>query len=111
MNDLLKEYANADTVQPGEDWISMTRAGRMELVRNELINFKGAGSFKVIKADENGQIVISIEKGIPANERGLYLLELEQTLKNNIDQGIHLWCEPVGDKSKLRKLRGVKIKT
>lgn len=111
MNNLLKEYACADTVRPGDDWKSKSEQERVELVRKELENYKGAETFQVIKADTNGQIVISIEIGIPANERGLYLLELEQTLKNNLDQGLHLWCEPVGDKSKLRKLRGVKIKT
>jgi len=111
MNKPLKENACADTVKTGEKWKSASEPERMELVLKELGNFKGAETFKVVKADAGGQIVISIEKGIPANERGLYLLELEQTLKNNLDQGLHLWCEPVGDKSKLRKLRGVKIKT
>ena len=27
------------------------------------------------------------------------------------DKGITVWCEPIGDKSKLRKLRGIEIKT
>ena len=65
---------------------------------------------KVIKAPENGQIVLRVEKIIPVNERGPFLLELEEKLKM-IDQGITIWCEPVGDKSKLRQLRGVKINT
>lgn len=110
MNKLLKENANAETVQTGDGWKNIAESERKKLVKNELENFSGAETFEVIRADANGQIVISIEKGIPANERGLYLLELERTLKDNIDQGLHLWCEPVGDKSKLRKLRGVKIK-
>ena len=38
------------------------------------------------------------------------ILELEEKLKL-IDKGITIWCEPVGDKSKLRKLRGVEIVT
>ena len=59
----------------------------------------------------NGQIVIKINKSIPSNERGLFLLELEEKIKYNIDRGITIWCEPVGDKSALRKLRGVKIKS
>jgi hypothetical protein len=32
-------------------------------------------------------------------------------LKSAVDRGITVWCEPVGDKSKLRQLRGVKIIT
>ena len=66
--------------------------------------------FEVIKAPDNGQIVLKIEQIIPVNERGLLLLELEEILKSVVDKGITVWCEPVGDKSKLRKLRGVEIK-
>ena len=54
---------------------------------------------------------MKIERIIPANERGLLLLDLEEKLKIEIDKGITVWCEPVGDKSKLRKLRGIEIKT
>ena len=39
------------------------------------------------------------------------ILELEERLKSKIDKGITVWCEPIGDKSKLRKLRGIKINT
>ena len=38
------------------------------------------------------------------------LLELESYLKENIDKGLTVWLEPVGDRSKLRNLRGIKIK-
>ena len=39
------------------------------------------------------------------------LLELEEKLKKELDEGITIWLEPVGDKSKLRNLRGINIKT
>ena len=39
-----------------------------------------------------------------------FFLNLEERLKNNIDKGLTVWFEPVGDKSKLRNLRGIKIK-
>ena len=67
--------------------------------------------FQVTQALDNGQIVLRIEKSIPANERGLLLLELEEKIKLGIDMGLTIWCEPVGDKSKLRKLRGIEINT
>ena len=41
--------------------------------------------------------------------RGIILLDLEEQLKKNIDQGLTVWLEPIGDKSKLRNLRGVKF--
>ena len=64
---------------------------------------------EVVSAPSNGQIVLKIERIIPANERGLFLLDLEESLKSSIDKGITVWCEPVGDKSKLRNLRGIKF--
>lgn len=111
MNKNFKNYANVDTVQPGEAWKSMNEDERKTLVNQQLQVFEGAESFKVIKSDANGQVVIAIEDNIPANVRGLYLLKLERHLKENIERGLHLWCEPVGDKSVLRKLRGVVINT
>tara|TARA_R110002111_G_scaffold69071_4_gene111819 strand:+ start:129 stop:464 length:336 start_codon:yes stop_codon:yes gene_type:complete len=111
MNKNFKNYAFVDTVQPSENWKKISQTERIELIYNQLHKYQGAETFKVEQADENGQIVIAVDKNIPANERGLYLLELEQTLKEYVDQGLHLWCEPVGDKSALRKLRGVVIKS
>ena len=35
---------------------------------------------------------------------------LEEDLKLNIDKGLTVWCEPLGDKNSLRNLRGIKIK-
>ena len=52
---------------------------------------------------------MKIETKIPASERGVLLLELEKSLKLKIDEGITIWLEPVGDKSKLRQLRGIKF--
>ena len=36
---------------------------------------------------------------------------MSPVIKNNIDKGLTVWFDPVGDKSKLRNLRGVEIKT
>ena len=64
-----------------------------------------------VKALDNGQVIIRIDHLIPANKRGVLLLDLESLLKKTMDLGITVWCEPVGDKSKLRQLRGVTINT
>ena len=105
------EDASTETIKPSNNWKNKTRDQRISIVSPQLKKFAGAEDFVVVEADESGQIIIAIENGLPANKRGLYLLELEQYLKNNIDKGLHLWCEPVGDKSRLRNLRGVTIKT
>ena len=36
---------------------------------------------------------------------------LESELKENIDAGLTVWFEPVGDKSKLRNMRGIKFQS
>ena len=111
MKKQFENHAYTDTIRPGDNWKNSSKFERMEFVTEQFQCFEGAEDFKVVQADENGQIVIAIERSIPASERGVYLLALEQTLKDNIDQGLHLWCEHVGDKSVLRKLRGVVINT
>ena len=105
------EDASTETIKPSNNWKNKTRDQRISIVSTQLKKFAGAEDFVVVEAEESGQIIIAIANGLPANKRGLYLLELEQYLKNNIDKGLHLWCEPVGDKSRLRNLRGVTIKT
>ena len=49
-------------------------------------------------------------QNISVSKRGLFLLELEEELKRNIDQGLTIWCEPIGDKNSLRNLRGIQMK-
>lgn len=58
----------------------------------------------------NGEIFINLVEAIPANIRGSLLLDFEAELKARIDAGIVVWCEPLGDKSTLRNLRGIQIR-
>ena len=105
-----KNFANAATPTTSKDWVVKSEKDRIEMILKELKKNILYKDFEVVKVPDNGQIVLRIEKVIPANERGLLLLELEEKLKL-IDNGITLWCESVGDKSKLRKLRGIEINT
>jgi Tfp pilus assembly protein PilZ len=106
-----KNFSNSITPTTGQDWKKQSEESRIKLLSKQLkknILYEG---FDVVKAPDNGQIVLKIKRIIPANERGILLLDLEEMLKSVVDRGITVWCEPVGDKSKLRQLRGVKIKT
>ena len=107
---MIENFSTQKTPTTTKGWTNKSVEERIELIKKELKKDKLYESFEPIKAPDNGQVVIRIEKIIPANERGLLLLELEQKLKSNIDVGITIWCEPVGDKSKLRNLRGIKFK-
>ena len=104
-----KNFSNLTTPITSQDWKRESEENRIKSVSKELKKNILYKDFKVIKAPDNGQIVLKIERIIPANERGLLLLELEGILKSVVDKGITVWCEPFGDKSKLRQLRGVKI--
>ena len=106
-----KNFSNLTTPITSQDWKQKSEENRIKSVSKELKKNILYKDFKVIKAPDNGQIVLKIERIIPVNERGLLLLELEEMLKSVVDKGITVWCEPVGDKSKLRQLRGVKIIT
>ena len=97
------------TPTTNEKWVNNTEANRIELLSAELKKNNIYKDLEVVSAPSNGQIVLKIERIIPANKRGLFLLELEENLKSSIDKGITVWCEPVGDKSKLRNLRGIKF--
>ena len=103
-------FSSAKTPVTSQDWRKKSEKNRIDIVSDELKKNSLYKDFQVIKAPDNGQIVLKIERIIPASQRGLLLLELEEKLKL-IDKGITIWCEPVGDKSKLRKLRGVEIVT
>ena len=107
---MIENYSTQKTLTTTNYWTDKTAEERVELLRNELKKDKLYENFEPIKAPDNGQVVIRVEKIIPANERGLLLLDLEQRLKSNIDVGITIWCEPVGAKSILRNLRGIKFK-
>ena len=106
-----KNFSNLTTPITSQDWKQKSEENRIKSVSKELKKNILYKDFEVIKVPDNGQIVLKIERIIPANERGLLLLELEGMLKSVVDKGITVWCVPVGDKSKLRQLRGVKINT
>lgn len=70
--------------------------------------------FKKIKVSRvlpDGNVFVNLLEPLPPNIRGTLLLDLEAELKLQIDHGIVVWCEPLGDKSTLRNLRGIEIKT
>ena len=106
---MLKSFSDKITPATGEKWGSLNHDSRIEMIAKELKKDKLYDGFEAVEAPDNGQIVLRIERAIPANERGLLLLELEEKLKSALDRGISVWCEPVGDKSKLRNLRGIKF--
>lgn len=112
LNNLIsKEISFENSPEPNQIWINLSEQERIKLISNILVKNPVYGSFEITRAEKNGYVILRTEKSIKASERGVLLLELEQIIKNTIDQGITIWLEPVGDKSKLRNLRGIEIKS
>ena len=104
-------FSNSITPTPSEKWVNSDNKKRKELIMEVLNKSKLYEGFQVADTPKSGQVVLRIEKNIPASQRGLLLLELEKKIKSAIDLGLTIWCEPVVDKSKLRKLRVIEINT
>ncbi len=110
-NYINKEFSYEDSPKTGQAWINSSEDYRRKLISKILINNTKYEDFEIIRAESNGNVILRTEKSIQASERGVLLLDLEQILKDKVDQGITIWLEPVGDKSKLRNLRGIEIKS
>lgn len=106
---MIKNFASAKTPLPEKKWLDLSKEKRAELITNELKS-RNLENFEVFDAPDDGRVVFKVLESIAANKRGFLLLELEEQLKRKVDNGITVWLEPVGDKSKLRNLRGITFK-
>ena len=106
-----KKFSYEETPRTSKEWNNLKEVDRKELIFNIFNKNPLYKTFEISKAEANGNVTLKIEKSIQASERGILLLDLEQFLKTEIDEGITIWLEPVGDKSKLRNLRGIEIKS
>ena len=108
-----KQFENAtlDTPTTGKGWIEMSDLERKNIL-NELLKkrFEFSGNFEVALAKDDGQVIIRIKSSLKSSERGSLLLDLEELYKSEIDQGINVWAEALGDKNSLRNLRGIEVK-
>lgn len=105
-------YANTDTPKPGSVWLSYADGERLALVSNRLgQNPQFATLLAVVEAKSDGQVIVKFLAPVAADKRGGILLDFEEYLKNSIDQGLAVWLEPLGDRSSLRNLRGIEVRS
>ena len=103
-------FNDAETPSIDDSWKKMSDFERMNLVEN-VIRVNNLGQvFSISRITEKGEVYINLLENLSAGQRGSKLLDFEMLLKDNLDNGIVLWCEPLGDKNSLRKLRGIQIK-
>ena len=103
------KYSYSITPGTSQDWVNMDKNNRIQLLKESINFFAPEVDISVIDANENGQVSIIINSSIKVNDRGAFLLNLEENLKNTIDVGINIWHEAIGDKSSLRNLRGIEV--
>lgn len=102
-------YPNEDSPSTGVLWRNTNKKDRIKLLHESIYLFAPEIDITVIDAHDNGQVSIVIKSEIRINDRGTFLLDLEENLKSTIDIGINLWHEAIGDKSSLRNLRGIEV--
>ncbi len=106
---MFKNFAKVKTPTTNNEWLSLSKEKRVELIKLELKK-KKIDNFEIYDAPDDGRIIFKVTDPIQSNKRGLLLLDLEEQLKKKINNGLTVWLEPVGDKSKLRNLRGITFK-
>lgn len=106
-------HAHTDTPTPGQAWCQLSAAGRKTLVKNTLATTPAFSNeiLMIVDAKLDGQIIVKLLQPVAADKRGTLLLDLEEFLIKSIDRGLVVWLEPFGDRSSLRNLRGIEVKS
>jgi len=108
MNYINKKYSNKPTPTVSKGWINLSEKERLSIIVDSVDKIEHVA---FTRAMSNGYVYLVIEKNMNPGDRGELMMELEVLLKKEIDDGLTIWHEPIGDKNSLRKLRGIKVKT
>jgi len=104
-------FASTSTPNVNTEWIACDNQSRLSKIDKILKDTKFSEFVSPTRTFEDGQIYFSFKKPISSSLRGIFLLDLEILLKDKLDHGVVIWCEPIGDKNSLRNLRGIEIIT
>lgn len=106
------EYAEVPTPTPSKGWVNSSDIERLVQVEDTITcNTAFVNRLDVVTAKSDGQILVRLKGRPSAGERGTLLLDLEEYIKAEIDSGLVVWVEALEDKSSLRKLRGIEVKS
>lgn len=108
----LKELSEAETPQCGDQWRNASSSQRESWVQDVLAgNAERSVQIEITELRDDGQIILRLKQAVLADKRGELLLDFEATLKSRIDPALTVWLEPLGDRSSLRRLRGIEVKS
>jgi hypothetical protein len=108
-----KFYANAITPKPSDKYSLLSETERMILISKATSGEVGKQFeiFDIVSAKTDGQVILRLRDPLSSDIRGTLLLDYEELLKDLVDQGLTVWLEPLGDRSSLRNLRGIEVKS
>ena len=95
---------------PGDKWKNSTESSRIIMIQNTM-DAEDISLMNVMYCHDNGYVYVDLLLPIDAARRGIMLLEFEFKLKEKLDPALTIWHTPQGDKSSLRRLRGVEVKS
>ena len=106
-------YANVDTPKTSLSWSQLSDDDRLVLVKNNAYAKMPSSRsiLEVVEAKLDGQVIVKLLEPVSANKRGTLLLDFEKFLKESVDPGLVVWLESLGDRSSLRNLRGIEVKS
>jgi hypothetical protein len=107
----MQNFAEVNSPAPSLEWRESETSHRVKLVTEFVNSRKEFQLLRVTRALPDGQIFVELAESLSPALRGSLLLDFESELKNYVDHGLVVWCEPLGDKSTLRNLRGIEIRT
>ena len=109
--DRVKHYADVPTPTSGAAWLALNERQRVDQVKKRLeaSPTQFLSQIEIITAKADGQVIVHMKQSLPASQRGPFLLDLEDYIRD-IDQALVVWLEPLGDKNSLRNLRGIEVK-
>ena len=94
---------------PTQRWLSMDEKQRLLWI-DEYIPTAYREKITVCKCEDNGFVYVEFRVPLRSSERGVFLMDFEQHLKSKVDEALVVFHLPQGDKSSLRRLRGVGVK-
>lgn len=106
----LYQRATLPTLACSKEWIGLDQAARAERINQAISDHNYLELLELVDAKEDGQVTLHLLEDLSADRRGTLLLDFEEMIKIEIDQGLNVWLEPLKDRSALRKMRGIEVK-
>ncbi len=108
---LVQSFAEVNSPETSMEWHQLESDQRIKCIVDFRDSRPEFQKLRVTRALIDGQVFVELVEPLPPAVRGSLLLDFESGLKTSVDRGLVVWCEPLGDKSTLRNLRGIEMRT